>query len=389
MRADSRTVESPDPAPRARVELHVPFATIVKVLATALLVWAALKLTLPFLFFLLAVLLAIALSSPMLWLERRGLSHGLAASLVALGVVALIAAFVLFVLPPLVDQILKLSQNFEAYRDRVKSNVSPGHPVIGNLVLQILELPRSPEVAASLKRPLAWGRVAVTGGIAAILMVVLTVYLRLDGKRLYAWLLAYVPPRHRRKMADALPEVFDVVIAYVQGQAFTSLLYGLFALAVLTILKVPAAIPLALLAAICDVLPVLGVILSTVPAVLLALTVSPLAAGAVLALYALYHLIENYVIIPRVYGRRLQLSGLAVLIALVAGGTLLGILGALLVLPLVAAYPIIERIWLHEYLSSEVIAAHTELERAAEEGSDEAVDRVLDGVESRDESRRP
>jgi hypothetical protein len=64
----------------------------------------------------------------------------------------------------------------------------------------------------------------------------------------------------------------------------------------------------------------------------------------------------------------------------VVGGTLQGILGAILVLPLVAAYPIIERIWLHDYLSDEVIRDHAALERAAESGSDEAVEAVLRGA---------
>lgn len=85
---------------------------------------------------------------------------------------------------------------------------------------------------------------------------------------------------------------------------------------------------------------------STVPAVLLAMTVSPVAAGAILVLYVLYHVLENYVLIPRIYGRRLRLSGLAVLVTLIIGGSLYGILGAVLVLPIVAAYPIVERIWL-------------------------------------------
>ena len=86
-------------------------------------------------------------------------------------------------------------------------------------------------------------------------------------------------------------------------------------------------------------------------------------------------------LIPRVYGRRLRLSGLAVLIALVVGGTLHGILGAVLILPLVAAYPIVERIWLHEYLSDEVLTDHSALREAAENGSDAAVERVLRGQE--------
>ncbi|HEY6050213.1 MAG TPA: AI-2E family transporter, partial [Thermoanaerobaculia bacterium] len=170
-----------------------------------------------------------------------------------------------------------------------------------------------------------------------------------------------------------------VVIAYVQGQALTSFLFGAFSLVVLLVFKVPAAVPLAVLAAVCDVLPVIGLIAATVPAVLLALTVSPVAAASVLALYLLYHLLENTVIIPRVYGRRLALSTLAVMIALVIGGRLYGVLGAILILPFVAAYPIVERIWLHEYLSDEVVRDHKALEAAAESGSDRAVEKVLKG----------
>jgi len=116
-------------------------------------------------------------------------------------------------------------------------------------------------------------------------------------------------------------------------------------------------------------------------AVLLALAVSPIASAAVLALYILYHVVENYVLIPRVYGRRLRLSGPAVRITLVVGGMLQGILGAVLVLPLVAAYPIVERIWLHEYLSDEALTDHSALEEAAENGSDAGVERVLRGQE--------
>ena len=129
---------------------------------------------------------------------------------------------------------------------------------------------------------------------------------------------------------------------------------------------------------------------STVPAVLLALTVSPFAAGSVLVLYLLYHVFENTVLVPRIYGKRLQLSTIAVLIAIVVGGQLYGILGAILILPFVAAYPIIERIWLDEYLSDEVITDHSALEAASEAGSDRAVEKVLRGEEhSNAAARKP
>lgn len=373
--------ESPS-AERTRVELHVPLTTIVKVLLTALVVWAVVQLVPQFLLFVLTLLIAITLFPVVAWLERRGLSRALAVAVVGLVILGLIVAFVLLVVPPLAAQISALSTHYRAYRAGVEQQIPSDYPFLKQVARQVLDLPASPEIAASLKRPLAWGRVAVIGVTAMILMLVLVVYLLLDGKRAYAWLLAYVPRKHRNRMAQTIPEVSEVVMAYMQGQLLTSVLYAVYAFATLTAFHVPAAVPLALLAAVCDVIPVLGVIVSTVPAVLLALTVSPLVAAAVLLLYVLYHVLENYVIIPRVYGRRLRLSSLAVLVTLIVGGSLYGILGAVLVLPIVAAYPIIERIWLHEYLSDEVITDHKALERAAVEGkSEKAVEKVLKGEE--------
>jgi len=244
-------------------------------------------------------------------------------------------------------------------------------------VVQALALPSSPEVAASLKRPLAWGQLAVVGITASIVGFALVLYLLLDGRRAYAWLLAYVPRRHRHRMGETTLEVSRVVTAYVQGQILTSALFGLFAFGVLSLLHVPAAMPMALLAALCDVVPVLGIIVATVPPVAIALSVSPGTALIVLGLYAGYHVLENYVIIPRVYGNRLRLSSLVVLAALIVGGELFGIAGAILALPMVAAYPIIERIWLASYLSDEVLTDHSALENA--DSGTRAVERVLRG----------
>jgi predicted PurR-regulated permease PerM len=371
----------PGPSDRYRIALHVPWATIGKLLVAALIFWAVLKLTMAVLLFLLALVVSLALSPIAGRLERRGFSHTLAVAILALGMVVAVAAFLWVIVPPLSDQLLTLKQGLFAHRAVVEGRLAQTHPLVATVVTQILSLPEAPEVASSLRQPLAWGKIAVMGIMAMFLTVVVTFYLLLDGKRLYAWLLAYVPRRYRDRMATTVSEVSDVVIAYVQGQIITSLIYGAYSLAVLEAFRVPAAIPLALLAAFCDVIPVLGVVVSTVPAVLLALTVSPLAGIAVFILYVLYHLIENHWIVPRVYGRRLRLSGLAVLIALVIGGTLQGILGAILILPFVAAYPIVERVWLEKYLSDEVLTDHVALADAADKGTDEAVDNVLKGQE--------
>lgn len=248
-------------------------------------------------------------------------------------------------------------------------------------VSQLLLLPTKPEVAHQLNKPLVWGQMALSGVTTTFVVVIVALYFLLDGRRFYAWLLAYVPRRHREKMARTVPEVSEVVFGYVRGQLVTSLLFVAFTAGLLWALKVPASLPLALLAGICDVLPVVGIVIATAPAVLLALTVSPGTAAFVACAYVGYHLLEAYLIVPRVYGKSLRLSTLSVLLALIVGGSLQGIIGAVIVLPLVAAYPIVERIWLKGYLAPEVIQDHSALARAAETGRETAIEAVLNGEE--------
>jgi predicted PurR-regulated permease PerM len=233
-------------------------------------------------------------------------------------------------------------------------------------------------VQAWINRPMLWGRLAVGGIMRGLFVLILTFYLLVDGRRLYAWLLAFVPPQHREKMARTVPEVSDVLYGYVRGQVITSVLFAAFAAVTLKAFNVPAVVPLAVLAGICDVIPVLGIIIAVLPATVLALSVSPFAALMVLCLFVAYHLFEAYYIVPRIYGKALRLSTLAVLLALVVGGTLQGILGAVPVLPVVAAYPIIERIWLADTLPRSVIREHKALQNALETGNEAAVDAVLD-----------
>ncbi|MEA2698074.1 MAG: hypothetical protein QOI66_2345, partial [Myxococcales bacterium] len=331
-------------------ELHLPTKTILKILLTFLLVKAGLRLWPEFIFLLISLLLAVALHPVVAALEKRGLSRGTVVALMTLLLVAAMALLVMVVFTSMAEQLSKLAQDFPDLRHRVEQRLPVRYPILKRVVSEIFALPSSPEVAAQLKRPLALGTVALSGVLSMFFTIIVTIYLLLDGKRLYAWLIAYVPRAHRDRMAITAQEVSQVVYAYVRGQVLTSILFAGFSGMVLYLFHVPAAMPLALLAGLCDVIPVVGIIIATVPAVLLALTVSPTSAAIVFALYIFYHIVESYLIVPRVYGRQLRLSTLAVLLALLAGTTLQGLIGAVLVLPLVAAYPIIERVWLAQYL---------------------------------------
>lgn len=376
-----------DEIARQRMDLHLPVITIVKVILVLLGLWALIKLQVEIFLIVISVLLAIALDTPVAATEKRGWGRSVGVALVGIAILLIILFGVAVVLPPLLEEVRQFTGNLPFLRHEMERKLSD-YPFLSRVVNQILTLPQSPDVIRWMRQPLAWGKLAVGMIAAVVLVLILTLYLLLDGKRLYAWVLAYVPRKHRKRMAEMAPEVSEVIRGYVQGQLVTSVLCGIVTWVILRVLDVPAALPLAVLAGITDVIPVVGMIISIVPAVLLALTVSPLTAGAVLVLFLLYNALETYVILPRVYGKRLRLSTLAVLLALIIGGSLGGIMGAILVLPIVAAYPIFERVWLHQYMSEEVLRDHAVLEEAAETGSDKAVDAVLKGERHRTEEKK-
>ena len=366
--------------PAQSVDVHVPTGTILKVLVTLVLIWALVQLRFELFLILVSILLAIAASPLLEWASRRRLGRGLAILVIALGMIAIMLFGVIVVLPPFVEEIQTFQQRQPEFERKIDEQIGPSYPFLARVLVQVLALPSAPGVTGFFQRPLVWGKIAVGAATSIVLVLVLSLYFLVDGKRLYAWLLAYVPRTHRKKMALTVPEVFNVVRAYVRAQMLTSFLFASFAFSVLSLLGVPAALSLALFAGLANVVPVVGALVSTIPAVLFALTVSPVAAVIVVAFYLLYNLAETYLILPRVYGTRLRLSTLAVVLGLMVGGALAGIVGAVLVLPLVAAYPIIERIWLHEYLGEEVAADHAALEEATgEEHEDAVVERVLEG----------
>jgi predicted PurR-regulated permease PerM len=365
---------------RASLSLHLPTTTILKIALALLAGWSVVRLWPEFVLFFVAVVLAVALHPAVTWLERRIRSRGIAVSLVALVLGAAMVGFLTILTTSLAEQISHLVQDFPDFRARIEHRLPSDYPVLKRIVREIFALPYSPELARHLNRPLALGTSLLAVAVSMFLTMVVTLYLLLDGKRLYAWLIAYVPRRHREKVAVTAAEVSIVLHAYVRGQVITSVLATVFAAIPLSIFQVPGALPLALFAGICDVIPVVGVIIVTVPTALLAFTVSPTAGITVAVLYVLYHAFESYYLVPRIYGSRLRLSTLAVLLALMLGTALQGLLGAILVLPLVAAYPIVERIWLARYLNPEVLKDHGALASTVASRNDEkVVETVLQG----------
>jgi len=349
-------------SPPDRVRIDVAWLTILKILSALALVWVWLQVWPIVMVVLVALVLAVTLEPVVLWLERRKLKRGVAVLLVGIVTLAGVGGFMAASVAPITEETKLLASRVAAIQESVAVRV----PVaIARVVRRGPQDPAQMMAAIAAKVPdIASAVLAAT--TMTLFAFILTLYLLADGRSTYEWLIAYVPRAHRAKVEQTVEGVTAAVFAYVAGNLLTSIFAAVFVFASLMLLGVPAAFMLAVLAGVCDFVPILGFFVSLTPAVLVALTVSPGTAAAVVGLYVLCHLIENYAIVPKVYGQRLKLSGVAVLLGLATGAALGGILGALLALPFVAAYPIVERIWLRESLGKSVLAEHARLEHEGE-----------------------
>ncbi len=341
---------------RRRVVLEIPWRTLLKLIAAVALVWLCLKLSQLILLLIVAILLAVALDPVVEFLERRRLSRTTAATLVCGVLFAVLIAFVYFAGASLANQAHLIGTRLHAVEQQALESAPPA--LVNSFGTSAHDLQT------------ALGRYALTGveslaeaAVVVVLAGIVTLYLLIEGCRTCQWVLAFFPPTQRRKVDATARECRRVMIGYVAGNIATSIFATTFVFVSLTILKVPAALLLALLAGVFDFVPVLGFIASAVPAILLALTVSATTAIIVIVLYIAYHLAENYFIGPWVYGDRLKLSDLAVVLAFAVGAALGGVVGAAIALPIAAAYPAVESIWLKERLGEEVVAEHRAIER--------------------------
>jgi predicted PurR-regulated permease PerM len=171
--------------------------------------------------------------------------------------------------------------------------------------------------------------------------VALAVYMLIDPERSQGALYAIVPRQYHVRLARILLNLETIVGGYMRGQVLTSAAIGLYVFVLLAAFQMPNPLAFALFAAAADVIPFVGGALTLVPIALAALSHGTMVTVALVGLVILYQEFENRVLIPRIYGRVLRLSAVAVTIALLVGGQLLGMLGALLALPLAAGFRMI------------------------------------------------
>jgi len=362
-------------AEASRLRIEIAPRTILLVAGLAAAVWIMGQLTTVLAVVVVALVLVGTFDPLVAWLEHRGLRRGRALVLVFVAAALALTAVALLMVPPLVAQFAELVEHAPKVRERVVEALA-GYRWARPLVNAINELPLDNMSVGAGHKLLDYSTqllMMIGYGISALF---LAIYLLADPVRSKGLLFAIIPRHHHVKLARILQQVKVIVGGYMRGQLITSLSISLFVFVLLTICGADNALALALFAGLTDIIPFVGGYIASTPVVIAVTPQGTSATVVVLGLMILYQEFETRILVPRVYGRLLRLPPAVVVIALLVGGTLAGILGALLALPIAAGLQMLIR-ELHVDLPGE---SASEEDRLHLERTTEVYEHLTEGV---------
>jgi predicted PurR-regulated permease PerM len=298
-----------------------------------------------------SVFLALALNPAVEKLQRPGGlgRRGTAAAVIYVFALAAMVGLGFLLIPPLADQIAEFADAAPGYID----DVTHGRGPLGFLETdyQIREKVEEAFSSGGSAASLAGGTVlsvtesVVTAVIGFVTIAFMTFFMILEGPAWVDRFYSLLPPESEPRWRNVGQRVAHTVSGYVTGNLLISVIAGVSTSIVLAIMGVPYALALGLVVAILDLIPLAGATLAGIIVITVAFLTS-VTAGIVVAIFVvLYQQIENHVLQPLVYGRTVQLSPLAVLIAVLVGAEVAGVLGALSAIPVAGTLQILLVDW--------------------------------------------
>jgi predicted PurR-regulated permease PerM len=291
-----------------------------------------------------ALFIAVSLDPAVRWLIKRGLRRSHAVTIVILVVLILFAAFIWSVVPPLVDQGSRLFADLPGYLRRLPQESKTFRDLSARYNLT----DRLSSAAATLPAKVAGSAVGFVqkffgAVLSTVTVLVLSIYFMADMPRMRRGLVRLFPHRRRPQVAEIINVVVDKVGAYMIGNLIISLFAGVSTFICLELVRVPFALPLAITVALADLIPLVGATLGAALATLVTFfTVDVFPGGVIVVVFFLvYQQVENYLIAPRVLRNTVDLSSVAVLLVALIGGSVLGVVGALMAIPIAAAVKVV------------------------------------------------
>ena len=295
---------------------------------------------------LVAAFLAMALNPAVGALERRGVGRGRSAAIVFVVAFAALGLLGLLVIPPLVTA---TTDFVEALPDHLRDLDAERGPLafleerfhLGEQLVDIYERGGIAGLLGLESPGASTARAAADTALALIAVPFLTFFMLLDGRRWVEGVLDVMPPSARPRWERVFDGINRTIGGYVTGNLLISLVAGTVAAVTLMAAGVPYALPLAVIVAILDLVPLVGATIALVVCGVAALSEGVVQAVIVVVVLLVYQQIENHVLLPVVYGRTVDLSPLAVLVAILIGAEIAGVLGALAAIPVAGSISVV------------------------------------------------
>jgi predicted PurR-regulated permease PerM len=295
----------------------------------------------------LALFLALGLDPIVSFLERR-LPRGAAVGIVVAVVIVVFAGIILAIIPVLVQQISHLVQTMPTTIDEITKSgwyrdvTRQYGDSIQQAIDGVLTFFKDPGNLATIGGGLIAVGAGIAGGLTGVTIVlILTLYFMASLRSIKRVAARFVPAYRRDGFTELLNDVSGAVGRYVIGQVSLALINGILSLIFLTIIGAPMPALLALIAFLGSLVPLVGTLIGAIINSLICLIASPLTALVAFIYYLIYMQVEAYVLSPRIMNRAVAVPGAIVVIAAVGGGTIGGILGALVAIPVAASAIII------------------------------------------------
>ncbi|MEU8814208.1 AI-2E family transporter [Actinoplanes sp. NPDC048796] len=291
-----------------------------------------------------ALFLAIGLNPAVTRLRKWGLPRGLAVTVVALAVVGLIAGGIIALIPPLVSQTTQLADNLPDYIQQLQRNETVNELVQRyDIVHRVSTALDTGTVTNALGGVVGAGRMIAGTLFNVLTVLVLTIYFMASFDRMRETAYSLVPASRRVRVRLLTDEILTKVGAYMVGAISIAVLAGASSWLLAVILGLGYPFALAVVVAVCDLIPQIGATLGAIVVSLVGFA-SSLTAGIVcIVFFIVYQQVENYVIYPNVMRRSVKVSDVAAVVAALLGVALFGVMGALVAIPMVAGVQLIVR----------------------------------------------
>jgi len=326
---------------------------IVSVVLTVAILWTAWQARSALLLIYVASLVAIGISPLVEWIERRRaplsgrrrhfrrLPRWAAILVIYLVLIGILVGLGMLTVPPLVQQGRDLAAALPDLTLRAQDWLIERGILAERITVRqaVEQSPVAGTDAVGTVIGAVWG---VLGGLFGfITILILAFYFLVDSRNIVHAFLRLFPYSDRPRVEDACHRIVTKVSAWLGGQLLLGLIIGTTAAIGLGVMGVPYSMVLALIAGIGEMIPIVGPLVAAIPAVLVALSVSPALALGVAIFFIVQQQFENHVLVPKVMERQVGVSAVVVIVALLIGGTILGIMGAILAVPTAAILQVV------------------------------------------------